>query len=163
MSDDLVTGWLEMMRACNRLTQSIERELAREHRLCVSAYELMSALVPATGWTRLVELTERVSRSQPQVSRLVAQMEAAGVLQRTASPDDGRGTQVRLTEAGRDLYAAATDRMRPDGPRARGHRTRPPGRGPSTALPFPTAGPPTLRITRAGRPAGRDRPRGPLT
>jgi DNA-binding MarR family transcriptional regulator len=108
VSDDLVTGWLEMMRACNRLTQSIERELAREHRLCVSAYELMSALVPATGWTRLVELTERVSRSQPQVSRLVAQMEAAGVLQRTASPDDGRGTQVRLTEAGRDLYAAAT-------------------------------------------------------
>jgi len=108
VSDDLVTGWLEMMRACNRLTQTIERELAREHGLCVSAYELMSALAPATGWTRLVDLTERVSRSQPQVSRIVAQMEAAGVLQRTASPDDGRGSQVRLTEAGRDLYGSAT-------------------------------------------------------
>jgi DNA-binding MarR family transcriptional regulator len=108
VSDDLVTGWLAMLRLCNRLTQAIERELAREHRLCVSAYELMSALAPAADWTRLGDLTERVSRSQPQVSRLVAQMEAAGVVQRTATPDDGRGSQVRLTEAGRELYAAAT-------------------------------------------------------
>lgn len=108
VSDDLVISWLAMMRVCNRLTQTIERELAREHQLCVSAYELMSALAPRTGWTRLSDLTEQVSRSQPQVSRLIAQMVAAGVVQRTASPDDGRGSLVRLTEAGRDLYASAT-------------------------------------------------------
>ncbi|MFG2049475.1 MarR family winged helix-turn-helix transcriptional regulator [Micromonospora sp. NPDC048935] len=106
--NSLVVNWLSLVRLCNDLTQTIERELAREHQMCASAYELMAVLAFVRGWTRLVDLTAQVSRSQSQVSRLVAQMEAAGAVERTAAPEDGRGSQVRLTDSGRELFAKAT-------------------------------------------------------
>lgn len=41
--------------------------------------------------------------AQPSISRMIDRMENAGLVERTASKEDGRGVQVRLSEKGREL------------------------------------------------------------
>jgi len=52
---------------------------------------------------RLRDLNHSVLLSQPSLSRLVARLEAAGLVSRSASPSDGRGTLVELTPAGLEM------------------------------------------------------------
>lgn len=100
--------WLALVRVGARLNQAIERALSERHNLCVSAYDIMEVMWHEQDWIRSGELTSRSSRSQPQVSRLLAQMVGADYVTRKPSPGDGRGFQVRLTPAGRALFRAAT-------------------------------------------------------
>ena len=51
---------------------------------------------------RLTTLSERLLISKSQVTRLVDHLEAAGLVQRIADPDDRRAQNVILTEAGLD-------------------------------------------------------------
>ncbi|MET7618415.1 MarR family transcriptional regulator [Streptomyces sp. NPDC005408] len=99
--------WLSLVRICTRMNQAIEHTLADRHGLCVGAYEIMDVMGRTDGWIRLGELTARASRSQPQVSRLLAQMVKEGYADREPSPGDGRGAQVRLTPAGRKAFQKA--------------------------------------------------------
>jgi DNA-binding MarR family transcriptional regulator len=45
--------------------------------------------------------------SQPGLSRLVQRMEADGLVERRADPDDGRATTLVMTRSGRSRYAKA--------------------------------------------------------
>ncbi len=46
---------------------------------------------------------ERIQR--PTATRVIAKLEEAGVVQRTADPDDGRSALIALTPAGQDLLS----------------------------------------------------------
>ena len=50
---------------------------------------------------RMSELLADVLVTQAGMSRLVARMEAAGLVERGEDPGDGRASRIRLTEAGR--------------------------------------------------------------
>lgn len=52
--------------------------------------------------------SERVQR--PTATRIVSNLEAAGLVQREADPDDGRVTRVRVTAAGRTLMKRVRSR-----------------------------------------------------
>jgi len=52
---------------------------------------------------RLRDLNESVLLSQPSLSRLVERLEAAGLVTRSPSASDGRGTVVSLTPAGVEM------------------------------------------------------------
>ncbi|MET9176684.1 MarR family transcriptional regulator [Kitasatospora aureofaciens] len=106
----LADRWLSLVRVCALMNQRIERTLSDEFDLCVSAYEIMEVLWAEREWIRPGEVASRTSRSQPQVSRLVTQMVEAGYVDRKPSPGDGRGSQIRLTAEGREVFqrAAAT-------------------------------------------------------
>jgi DNA-binding MarR family transcriptional regulator len=52
---------------------------------------------------RLRDLNERIVLSQPSLSRMVERLEARGLVLRTASIEDARGTLVRITAEGRRL------------------------------------------------------------
>ncbi len=106
----LADRWLSLVRVCAQMNQRIEHTLSDEFDLCVTAYEIMEVLWAEGDWVRPGEVSTRTSRSQPQVSRMLTQMVDAEYVDRRPSPGDGRSYQIRLTEAGREVFrrAAAT-------------------------------------------------------
>ncbi|MET9349630.1 MarR family winged helix-turn-helix transcriptional regulator [Streptomyces termitum] len=107
----LTDRWVAVTRACAQVNQVAERVLADNHGLCASAFEIMDVMAHADGWIRAGELSARASRSQPQVSRLLAQMVSAGYAERKPCPNDRRGFDTRLTPAGRQLFARSVATM----------------------------------------------------
>ncbi|MCX5406476.1 MarR family transcriptional regulator [Streptomyces sp. NBC_00335] len=107
----LTDRWVSVARACAQINQAAERVLAENHGLCASAFEIMDVMVREDDWIRAGELSSRVSRSQPQVSRLLAQMITAGYAERRPCATDRRGFDARLTPAGHALFAQSATTM----------------------------------------------------
>jgi DNA-binding MarR family transcriptional regulator len=63
-------------------------------------YGVLYALSSAPNGLRITELGNDVLLTQPGMSRLIARLEARGLVERIDDPDDGRACRVRLTEAG---------------------------------------------------------------
>jgi DNA-binding MarR family transcriptional regulator len=95
----------EAWEALYRAQASVARELTagdvwgdlRPHDYGV-LYALSTA--PPEG-LRITELREDVLLTQPGLSRLITRLEALGLVEREADPDDGRASRIRLTDAGR--------------------------------------------------------------
>ncbi|MFD8012015.1 MarR family winged helix-turn-helix transcriptional regulator [Streptomyces sp. NPDC058955] len=107
----LTDRWMATVRAGAQIVQAAERRLSDAYGLCVSAFEIMDVMDREGDWLRAGELSARVSRSQPQVSRLLAQMVGAGYVERRPCATDRRGFDVRLTPAGRGVFAESTATM----------------------------------------------------
>ena len=63
-------------------------------------YGVLYALSATPDGLRINELLEDVLLTQPGMSRLIARLEARGLVERADDPDDRRACRVRLTEAG---------------------------------------------------------------
>jgi DNA-binding MarR family transcriptional regulator len=63
-------------------------------------YGVLYALSGAPNGLRITELGSDVLLTQPGMSRLIARLEAAGLVERLDDPDDARACRIRLTEAG---------------------------------------------------------------
>jgi DNA-binding MarR family transcriptional regulator len=103
----LIEIWRELLDRHARTTSALERSL-HEHGLGVSEYEVLERL--ATGEKeerRMQELAEAVHLSQSALSRVVARLEADGLVTRAMCAEDRRGIFACLTDAGRERYAAA--------------------------------------------------------
>ncbi|MEU6212516.1 MarR family winged helix-turn-helix transcriptional regulator [Streptomyces sp. NPDC090085] len=107
----LTDRWVAVTRACAQINHAAERVLSERHGLCASAFEIMDVMAHVDGWIRAGELSSRASRSQPQVSRLLAQMVGAGYVERKPCSSDRRGFDVRLTPSGRELFSQSADTM----------------------------------------------------
>ena len=63
-------------------------------------YGVLYALSTATEGLRITELCDDVLLTQPGMSRLIARLEARGLVERRDDPDDARASRIRLTPAG---------------------------------------------------------------
>src|SRR6266498_5222718 len=63
-------------------------------------YGVLYALSSAPEGLRITELGEDVLLTQPGMSRLVARLEARGLVRRVDDPDDARACRIQLTPAG---------------------------------------------------------------
>jgi DNA-binding MarR family transcriptional regulator len=103
----LVNEWRELLDRHARTTCALEHSLS-EHGLGVSEYEVLERL--ATGeeeLRRMQELADAVHLSQSALSRVVARLEADGLVKRAMCSEDRRGIYACLTDAGRERYEAA--------------------------------------------------------
>ena len=64
---------------------------------------MLYALSTAPDGLRITELGEDVLLTQPGMSRLVARLEARGLVRRDDDPGDARACRIRLTQAGAEL------------------------------------------------------------
>lgn len=97
--------WL-LERACASVRQRIER-LAVAH-LGVTAAQLPVLFYLAKrSEARPSELAEALHANAAAITGLTARMEAAGLLLRRPTPDDGRGQALSLTAAGRRVAERA--------------------------------------------------------
>ena len=105
---ELVEAWRELLERHARTTSALERRLQHEHGLGVSEYEVLDRLAcSGKDDCRMQELAEAVHLSQSALSRVVARLEADGLVTRGMCPSDRRGIMACLTPDGRERYEAA--------------------------------------------------------
>jgi DNA-binding MarR family transcriptional regulator len=103
----LIEIWRELLDRHARTTSALERSL-HEHGLGVSEYEVLERLAMGDHEERrMQDLAEAVHLSQSALSRVVARLEADGLVKRAMCAEDRRGIFACLTDAGRERYAAA--------------------------------------------------------
>jgi DNA-binding MarR family transcriptional regulator len=93
----------EAWEALFRAQATIARELAAGDvwgALSPREYGVLYALSNAPSGLRISELGNDVLLTQPGLSRLVARLENAGLVERVDDPEDGRACRIRLTAAG---------------------------------------------------------------
>ena len=97
-------AWEALFRAQSTIIQELTARDAWED-LLPREYGVLYALSSAPEGLRITELGEDVLLTQPGMSRLVARLEARGLVRRVDDPEDARACRIRLTPAG-----AATQR-----------------------------------------------------
>jgi DNA-binding MarR family transcriptional regulator len=93
----------ETWEALFRAQATIARELAAGEawgELPPRDYGVLYALSGAPDGLRITELGEDVLLTQPGMSRLIARLEGASLVERVDDPSDGRACRIRLTETG---------------------------------------------------------------
>jgi DNA-binding MarR family transcriptional regulator len=104
----VVDVWRDLVDRHARATSALERALHGEHALGVSEYEVLERLAsPDKDEHRMQELADNVHLSQSALSRVVARLEADGLVTRAICSEDRRGIYACITPEGRTRYEAA--------------------------------------------------------
>ena len=104
---DRVGAWAALLRTHAGVVPKLERRLA-EHGMPLSWYDVLLVLNSAPGRRlRMSELGARAVLSRERVSRVVTELEQAGLVTREANPEDGRSRFAAVTPAGRSRLRAA--------------------------------------------------------
>lgn len=104
--DDLVDpegfrAWHVLLQANTTLLGALERGLQAETGLTMSAYEVLITLRDVPGrLCRMQELSRAVLLSKSGTTRVVAQLEDAGLVTRRIPADNRRTTHAVLTDEG---------------------------------------------------------------
>jgi DNA-binding MarR family transcriptional regulator len=103
-----LAAWRGLLRAHAELTRALDAELAREHDLPLSSYEVLLFLNDsADGRMRMSELADSVLLSRSGLTRLVDRLERQGLLKRERCTSDARGLFAEITPEGRRAFDAA--------------------------------------------------------
>ncbi|RAZ88246.1 MarR family transcriptional regulator [Mesorhizobium hawassense] len=103
-SPEAVTAWARLMRVSRQLVEKTEDALKAGGLPPLAWYDVLHELAEAgEGGLRPFELIDRVLLAQYGVSRLLARLEAEGLVEKLPVSDDGRGQTVRITPSGRDM------------------------------------------------------------
>jgi DNA-binding MarR family transcriptional regulator len=103
-------AWQTLRMAHDRVAQRLGAELSNECGLAINEFDVLLFLrshARLKEQVRIGALLEAVSLSQPALSRLVARLEARGLLARREAEDDARAVVVGLTDTGTALIDRA--------------------------------------------------------
>lgn len=105
-------AFLGLVRAGDALARVLDATLQREHGLSLHAFEvlLFLAVFADDREKPMSELRDKTPLSQSRVSRLVAELEAQGLVVRSTNSSDTRAVNVRITDEGVATFAAAQHR-----------------------------------------------------
>jgi DNA-binding MarR family transcriptional regulator len=108
LDEEELAAWRGMLRAHSELVRELDAELAREHDMPLSSYEVLLFLNDsAEGRMRMSELADSVLLSRSGLTRLVDRLERQGLLRRERCESDARGFFAEITPEGRDAFGAA--------------------------------------------------------
>jgi DNA-binding MarR family transcriptional regulator len=104
---DRVAPWAALLRVHAAVLPKLERALAAQQ-MPLAWYDVLLELNAAPDRRlRMSELGARVVLSRERVSRVVDELERAGLVRRERNPDDRRSLFAVLTPEGRDRLRAA--------------------------------------------------------
>jgi DNA-binding MarR family transcriptional regulator len=106
-------GWLDFLHAHAAITRELDLSMRESHELSLNEYEVLLQLWLADERRlRRVDLAQRLLLTQGGITRLLAGLERAGLVDRVPCPDDGRVAYAHLTTNGaRRLEAAREDHL----------------------------------------------------
>jgi DNA-binding MarR family transcriptional regulator len=105
---ELVQRWRTLLRQHAAVSCALERALEEQHGIGVSEFEALDRLAAADrAKRRMSDLAADMYLSQSALSRTVARLENAGLVNRAMCSDDRRGIFVSLTDRGRALHRRA--------------------------------------------------------
>lgn len=103
-------AWQTLRMAHARVAERLEDDLERECGLALNEFDVLLYLRShPDAETRISDLLNAVTLSQPALSRLVARLEARGLVVRSEAHHDARATAVCLTDAGAALIDRAIE------------------------------------------------------
>ena len=100
LEDDEVAAYIALVAAGDLMKRSVAAQLA-EHDLTSLQFSILAELLAHPDGLRMRDLADRMVISRSGLTYQITQLEAQGMVVRTASDDDERGVQVRLAEPGR--------------------------------------------------------------
>lgn len=107
VSSDRVTAWAAVLRVHAAVLPRLERELAAVG-MPLSWYDVLLELNSAPDRRlRMTELGARAVLSRERISRVVDELERAGLVRRDRNPDDGRSLLAVISDDGRARLRAA--------------------------------------------------------
>jgi DNA-binding MarR family transcriptional regulator len=113
LSDLETEAWVGFLRTHATLVRALDDELAREHGLPLSSFDVLFQLASAPdGQIRLSQLADAVLLSRSGLSRLVARLIDQGLVERIECKSDARGAFAAITDAGRARLEAARETHR---------------------------------------------------
>jgi DNA-binding MarR family transcriptional regulator len=108
MDEDRVKAWRALLLAQSRALRAIERDLEQAGTISLQWYDVLLELNAVRDGLRMQDLALRTVVSRTRVSRIVAELEEHGLVERIIDPSDGRASVATITTAGRqELRRAA--------------------------------------------------------
>ncbi|WP_095202261.1 MarR family winged helix-turn-helix transcriptional regulator [Mesorhizobium carmichaelinearum] len=102
-SPEAIKAWARLMRVSRQLVESAEDALKASGLPPLAWYDVLHELAEAgEGGLRPFQLIERTLFAQYNISRLLARLEADGLVEKLPVADDGRGQTIRITAKGRE-------------------------------------------------------------
>lgn len=102
-SPEAIKAWARLMRVSRQLIDSAEETLKAGGLPPLAWYDVLHELAEAgEGGLRPFQLIERTLFAQYNISRLLARLEADGLVEKLPVADDGRGQTIRITARGRE-------------------------------------------------------------
>ncbi|CAN7487449.1 MarR family winged helix-turn-helix transcriptional regulator [Mesorhizobium sp. LjRoot246] len=99
---EAIKAWARLMRVSRQLMESAEEALKAAGLPPLAWYDVLHELAEAgEGGLRPFQLIERTLFAQYNISRLLARLEADGLVEKLPVADDGRGQTIRITAKGR--------------------------------------------------------------
>ncbi|WP_052487247.1 MarR family winged helix-turn-helix transcriptional regulator [Gordoniibacillus kamchatkensis] len=101
VTESELAAWRLFIKTYARIIEQIERDLAEQKRVPLTAYDVLIALFEAPGHKlRLGELTQKMVLTKSGITRLLDRLEREGLVQREKSEEDRRGAYAVLTPEG---------------------------------------------------------------
>jgi DNA-binding MarR family transcriptional regulator len=97
--------WLRLLACTNRIEGLVRQGLLSRFGTTLPRFDLMAQLERNPGGLKMNELSRRLMVSGGNVTGLTDQLEKEGLVARSDDPGDRRAYTVKLTPAGRALFA----------------------------------------------------------
>lgn len=102
-SPEAIKTWARLMRVSRQLVENVEEALKAGGLPALAWYDVLHELAEAgEGGLRPFQLIERTLFAQYNISRLLARLEADGLVEKLPVADDGRGQTIRISAKGRE-------------------------------------------------------------
>jgi len=106
LDEDQQRSWRALVMGTTLLFDRLDDDLRRTCDLSLVEYEILVRLSEAGDRRlRMAQLADALAHSRSRVTHTIARMEKAGLVERTVSPEDGRGVLAAMTDKG---YALLT-------------------------------------------------------
>ncbi|WP_299052027.1 MarR family transcriptional regulator [uncultured Nocardioides sp.] len=106
---DQQRSWRALVLGMTLLTHRLDDELRRGFGLSLTEYEILVRLAESTEREmRMAALADSLCLSRSRITHTVARMEAAGLVERRASQQDGRGVVAVMTDGGEQRLQEAS-------------------------------------------------------
>jgi DNA-binding MarR family transcriptional regulator len=97
-------SWRALIMGMTLLIDRLDDDLRRGFGLSLTEYEILVRLSESEQRRlRMAQLADALAHSRSRVTHTVARMEASGLVQRSTSPEDGRGILATMTPKGHEL------------------------------------------------------------
>jgi len=98
--------WLQLMKCAKSIEAEVGGRLRRGYGQSLSRFDVLAQLERLGGdWVAIGELARLVMAASGNITALLDRMEGEALIERRASPNDRRSFQVRMSMAGRQLFA----------------------------------------------------------
>ena len=110
-SPTYAAAFLNLVRAAEHLERTLDAELRSSHGIGLRGFEVLLHLgaFSSHGQLPMTQLTRQAPLSQSRMSRLVAELERAGLVNREADEHDTRAVRVAITQQGLAMLREAQD------------------------------------------------------